>query len=468
MDANELWPKRACLEQFEELGRKERVQGRALPFIDVARYQGRQGKAAGKADMRRVVVTGLGMVTPMACGVEETWAKLLQGQSGAGTISRFDASHLATTYACEVPIGDGSDGTFNPDDWMEPKERRKVDDFILYGMAAAEQAVKDSGWEAKTDQEQQRTGVMIGSGIGGLSSIADTAVLLKERGPRRVSPFFIPGALINLVSGQVSIRHGFKGPNHAVVTACSTGAHAIGDAARLIQWGDADVMVAGGAESPISEIGIAGFNACKALSTKRGNAPETASRPYDSDRDGFVMGEGAGVVILEELEHAKARGAKIYAEVLGYGLSGDAYHITAPSEDGDGATRSMQAAIERAGISAGDIDYINAHGTSTMADTIELAAVERLLGSKADGATMSSTKSATGHLLGAAGAIEAIFSILAIRDQEVPPTINLETPAVETPLDLAPLTAVKREVAYALSNSFGFGGTNASLVLGRV
>ena len=418
--------------------------------------------------MRRVVVTGLGMVTPMACGVEETWSRILDGQSGAGTISRFDASHLATTYACEIPRGDGTGGTFNPDDWLEPKDQRKVDDFILYGICAADQAVKDSGWEAVTEHDQHRTGVMIGSGIGGLSSIADTAILLKERGPRRVSPFFIPGALINLVSGHVSIRFGFKGPNHAVVTACSTGAHAIGDAARLIQWGDAEVMIAGGAESPISEIGIAGFNACSALSTKRGGEPEKASRPYDADRDGFVMGEGAGVVVLEELEHAKARGAKIYAEVLGYGMSGDAYHITAPAEDGDGAMRSMKAAIDRAGIGTGDVDYINAHGTSTMADTIELGAVEKLLGNKAGNATMSSTKSATGHLLGAAGAIEGIFSVLAIRDQVAPPTINLDAPAVETVLDLAPNKAVRREVTIALSNSFGFGGTNASLVLGRV
>ena len=418
--------------------------------------------------MRRVVVTGLGMVTPMACGVEETWSRILDGQSGAGTISRFDASHLATTYACEIPRGDGTGGTFNPDDWLEPKDQRKVDDFILYGICAADQAVKDSGWEAVTEHDQHRTGVMIGSGIGGLSSIADTAILLKERGPRRVSPFFIPGALINLISGHVSIRFGFKGPNHAVVTACSTGAHAIGDAARLIQWGDAEVMIAGGAESPISEIGIAGFNACRALSTKRGGEPEKASRPYDADRDGFVMGEGAGVVVLEELEHAKARGAKIYAEVLGYGMSGDAYHITATAEDGDGAMRSMKAAIDRAGIGTGDVDYINAHGTSTMADTIELGAVEKLLSSTAGNATMSSTKSATGHLLGAAGAIEGIFSVLAIRDQVAPPTINLDTPAVETVLDLAPNKAVRREVTIALSNSFGFGGTNASLVLGRV
>ncbi len=418
--------------------------------------------------MRRVVITGLGLVTPLACGVEATWSRLLAGKSGARTITRFDASHLATTYACEIPLGDGSDGTFNPDDWMEPKERRKVDDFILYGMAAAQQAIEDSGWMPQDTESRERTGVMLGSGIGGLSSIAETAILIKERGPRRVSPFFIPGALINLISGQVSIRYGFKGPNHAVVTACSTGAHAIGDAARLIQWGDADVMVAGGAESPISEIGIAGFNACKALSTKRGDDPTKASRPYDADRDGFVMGEGAGVVVLEEYEHARARGAKIYAEVLGYGLSGDAYHITAPSEDGEGGYRSMQAALKRAGITPDQVDYINAHGTSTMADTIELAAVERLMGNAAAKATMSSTKSSIGHLLGAAGAVEAIFCTLAIRDQVAPPTINLDNPAVEPVLDLAPNTAREREINVALSNSFGFGGTNASLVLGRV
>ncbi|MBL3586368.1 beta-ketoacyl-ACP synthase II [Rhodovulum sulfidophilum] len=417
--------------------------------------------------MRRVVVTGLGMVSPLACGVEETWKRLLEGQSGIGPITRFDASRLVTGYAAEIPFGDGSDGTFNPDDWMEPKERRKVDDFILYAMAAASQAVADSGWTPETDAERERTGVMIGSGIGGLNSIADTAVLIQQKGPRRVSPFFIPSALINLASGQVSIRFGFKGPNHAVVTACSTGAHAIGDAARLIQWGDADVMVAGGTESPISEIGIAGFNACKALSTKRGDAPETASRPWDAERDGFVMGEGAGVVILEELEHAKARGAKIYAEVLGYGLSGDAYHITAPAEDGDGGFRSMQAALKRAGLVPADIDYINAHGTSTMADTIELGAVERLLGEAAERTTMSSTKSSIGHLLGAAGAVEAIFCILALRDQIAPPTLNLDTPPEGTRIDLAPKTAVKREIGLALSNSFGFGGTNASLVMGR-
>jgi 3-oxoacyl-[acyl-carrier-protein] synthase II len=408
------------------------------------------------------------MVTPLACGVEETWSRLIAGQSGAGTITRFDSSNVVTQYACEIPMGDGSDGTFNPDNWMEPKEQRKVDDFIIYGMAAAVQAVRDAGWDDISEDEKLRTGVMIGSGIGGLNSIAETAVLIKEKGPKRVSPFFIPGALINLVSGQVSIRFGFKGPNHAVVTACSTGAHAIGDAARLIMWGDADVMVAGGTESPISEIGIAGFNACKALSTKRAEEPQKASRPYDADRDGFVMGEGAGVVVLEEYEHAKARGAEIYAEVLGYGLSGDAYHITAPSEDGDGGYRSMAAALKRAGLEAKDVDYINAHGTSTMADTIELGAVERLLGEHAAKATMSSTKSSIGHLLGAAGAVEAIFCVLALRDQIAPPTINLDNPAVTPKLDLAANKAVKRKIDVALSNSFGFGGTNASLVLGKV
>ncbi len=418
--------------------------------------------------MRRVVVTGLGMVSPLASGVEETWSRLLSGRSGAGPITRFDASHLATTYACEVPRGDGTGGTFNPDDWMEPKEQRKVDEFIIYGMAAAAQAVEDSGWAPTDTESLERTGVMIGSGIGGLQSIAETAVLLKERGPRRVSPFFIPGALINLVSGQVSIRFGFKGPNHSVVTACSTGAHAIGDAARLIMLDDADVMVAGGTESPICEIGIAGFNACKALSTKRADEPRKASRPYDADRDGFVMGEGAGVVVLEEYEHAKARGANIYAEILGYGLSGDAYHITAPSESGEGGERAMRNALRSAGLTGADIHYINAHGTSTMADTIELGAVERVMGDAAKGATMSSTKSSIGHLLGAAGAVEAIFCILALRDQVAPPTINLDNPAVEPMLDLAPNAKREREISVALSNSFGFGGTNASVVMGRM
>ncbi|MFD2739886.1 beta-ketoacyl-ACP synthase II [Sulfitobacter aestuarii] len=418
--------------------------------------------------MRRVVVTGMGMVSPLADGVEATWRRLLDGQSGAGPITGFDASNLVTQYACEVPLGDGSDDTFNADAYMEPKEQRKVDTFILFGMAAAQQAVEDSGWLPQDDEGQERTGVLIGSGIGGLNSIANTAVMMKERGPRRVSPFFVPGALINLISGHVSIRYNFRGPNHSVVTACSTGAHAIGDAARLIQLDDADVMIAGGAEAAICEIGMAGFNACKALSTKRGDDPQKASRPYDVDRDGFVMGEGAGMVVLEEYEHAKARGAKIYAEVLGYGLSGDAYHITAPSEDGEGAERSMRAALKRAKLAPEAIDYINAHGTSTMADTIELGAVERILGKHAGKVTMSSTKSSTGHLLGAAGAIEAIFSILAIRDQVAPPTINLDNPAVETPIDLAPNKKVEREINVALSNSFGFGGTNASVLFGKV
>ncbi|HCQ56966.1 MAG TPA: beta-ketoacyl-[acyl-carrier-protein] synthase II [Sulfitobacter sp.] len=418
--------------------------------------------------MRRVVVTGLGLVTPLADGVEESWKRILDGQSGAGPITGFDPSKLVTQYACEVPLGDGSDGTFDANKYMEPKEQRKVDTFILFGMAAAQQAVEDSGWLPTEKEDQERTGVLIGSGIGGLNSIANTAVMMAEKGPRRVSPFFVPGALINLISGQVSIRYGFKGPNHSVVTACSTGAHAIGDAARLIKYGDADVMIAGGAEAAICEIGMAGFNACKALSTKRGDDPQKASRPYDVDRDGFVMGEGAGIVVLEEYEHAKARGAKIYAEVLGYGLSGDAHHITAPSEDGEGGERSMRAALKNAGLEPADVDYINAHGTSTMADTIELGAVERLMGDAADKVTMSSTKSATGHLLGAAGAIEAIFCMLAIRDQVAPPTINLDNPAVETPIDLAPNKKVERKIDVALSNSFGFGGTNASVLFGKV
>ena len=417
--------------------------------------------------MRRVVVTGLGMVSPLADGVETTWERLLEGQSGAGLITKFNAKDVVTKYACEVPLGDGTDGTFNADAYMSPKEQRKIDDFIIFGMAAAQQAVEDSGWKPTDNEDLVRTGVMIGSGIGGLQSIAETAILIKEKGPRRVSPFFIPGALINLVSGQVSIKYGFKGPNHSVVTACSTGAHAIGDAARLIMFGDADVMIAGGAESSICEIGIAGFNACKALSTKSEDDPTKASRPYDSGRDGFVMGEGAGVVVLEELEHAKARGANIYAEILGYGLSGDAFHITAPSENGEGGERSMRAALKTAGLEPSDVDYINAHGTSTMADTIELGAVERLLGDVASTVTMSSTKSSTGHLLGAAGAIEAIFSILAIRDQVAPPTINLDNPAVESEIDLAPNVKVEREINIVLSNSFGFGGTNASLIFGK-
>ena len=417
--------------------------------------------------MRRVVVTGLGMVSPLADGVEATWERLLEGQSGAGPITKFDSKEVVTKYACEVPLGDGSNGTFDANLYLEKKEQRKVDDFIIFGLAAAQQAVSDSGWLPSNEEDRERTGVMIGSGIGGLQSIAETALLIKEKGPRRVSPFFIPGALINLVSGQVSIKFGFKGPNHAVVTACSTGAHSIGDAARLIIFGDADVMVAGGTESSICEIGIAGFNACKALSTKFEENPSQASRPYDADRDGFVMGEGAGVVVLEELEHAKARGAKIYAEVLGYGMSGDAFHITAPADTGDGAERSMLAALRNANAKPSDIDYINAHGTSTMADLIELAAVERMLGNSVSNVTMSSTKSSTGHLLGAAGAIEAIFSILSIRDQVAPPTINLDNLAVQSKIDLAPNKKVKREINLVLSNSFGFGGTNASIVFGK-
>ncbi len=419
--------------------------------------------------MRRVVVTGLGLVTPLADGVEESWKRILDGQSGAGTITGFDPEGLATTYACEVPLGDGSDGTFNADKYMDPKERRKVDTFIVFGMAAAQQAIEDSGWMPEDNESLERTGILIGSGIGGLNSIANASLVLEEKGPRRISPFFVPGALINLISGQVSIKYGYKGPNHSVVTACSTGAHAIGDASRLIQHGDADVMVAGGAEAAICRLGIAGFNACKALSTERAEEPTKASRPWDKDRDGFVMGEGAGIVVLEEYEHAQARGAKIYGEVLGYGLSGDAHHITAPPPDHEGAERAMKAACRDAGIEPSQIDYVNAHGTSTMADTIELGAVERLVGPEAAAKlTMSSTKSATGHLLGAAGAIEAIFSILAIRDQVAPPTINLDNVDAETTVDLCANSKREKEINIALSNSFGFGGTNASVVFGKV
>jgi 3-oxoacyl-[acyl-carrier-protein] synthase II len=414
--------------------------------------------------MRRVVVTGLGLVTPLACGVEETWARLLSGESGARRIAKFNTEDLATKIACDVPRGDGSDATFNPDQWVDPKEQRRIDDFILFGLAAAQQAVTDSGWEPKTEEDRCRTGVMVGSGIGGLPGIEDAAILVHEKGPRRLSPFFIPGRLINLVSGYASIRFGYKGPNHAVVTACASGAHAIGDAARLIALDDADVMLAGGAEAAISRLGIAGFNACRALSTAFNETPEKASRPYDKDRDGFVMGEGSGMVMLEEYEHAKARGAKIYGEVTGYGLSGDAHHITAPAEDGEGGYRAMQMALKRAGLSASDIDYVNAHGTSTMADGIELGAVQRLLGNAAPTTSISSTKSSIGHLLGAAGAVEAIFCLLAMRDQIVPPSINLDNPDVETTLDLVANTAKKREVKATLSNSFGFGGTNASLI----
>ena len=419
--------------------------------------------------MRRVVVTGLGMLTPLACGVEPTWQRLLAGESGIGRVENFDVSDLPCQIAGQIPRGDGSNGTFNPDDWMEPKEQRKVDNFILYAMGAAKQALDDADWHPRDYEEQITTGVLIGSGIGGIEGIAETALLLRDRGPRRVSPFFIPGRIINLASGYVSIAHSLKGPNHAVVTACSTGAHAIGDAGRLIALGDADVMVAGGAESPVSRIALAGFAACRALSTGYNETPQRASRPYDRDRDGFVMGEGAGALVLEEYEHAKRRGARIYAELIGYGLSGDAFHITAPAEDGDGALRCMRAALRRAGISPGEIDYINAHGTSTpLGDEIELKAVERLVGNAAGHITMSSTKSSIGHLLGAAGAVEAIFCLLAIRDQVVPPTINLDNPSVNTVIDLVPHKPRKRSVNVALSNSFGFGGTNASVVFSRV
>jgi len=408
------------------------------------------------------------MVTPLGGNVEATWSNVLAGKSGASAITTFDVSDIACRIACQIPLGDGSGGTFNPDQWMDPKDQRKVDPFIVYAMAAAQQALEDSGWEPKTTEAQNATGVLIGSGIGGVGGIYEAAITLNEKGPRRLSPFFIPGRLINLASGYVSIRHGLKGPNHSVVTACSTGAHAIGDAARLVALGDADVMVAGGTESPLNRLSIAGFAACRALSTNFNDEPTRASRPYDRDRDGFVMGEGAGVVILEELEHAKARGARIYGEIIGYGLSGDAHHITSPAEDGDGAYRCMQAALKRAGISVSDIDYVNAHGTSTpLGDEIELRAVERLLGNSAGKISMSSTKSSIGHLLGAAGAVESIFAILAIRDQIVPPTLNLDNPSVETTIDLTPHVARQRDVNVALSNSFGFGGTNASVIFRR-
>ena len=417
--------------------------------------------------MRRVVITGTGMVSPLGGSTEVTWERLLAGQNAAARIEKFETEDLAAKIACEIPLGDGSNGSYNPDAFMEPKEQRKVDPFICYAMAAADMALDDAGWHPDSDDDQIATGVLIGSGIGGLQGIIDAGDTLRERGPRRVSPFFIPGRLINLAAGQVSIRHKLRGPNHSVVTACSTGAHAIGDASRFIGLGDADVMVAGGTESPICRIAMAGFAACKALSTSYNDDPQSASRPYDDARDGFVMGEGAGIVVLEELDHAKARGAKIYAEVVGYGLSGDAHHITAPSEDGEGAHRCMQSALKRAGITASEIDYINAHGTSTMADTIELGAVERLVGDAASTVSMSSTKSAIGHLLGAAGAVEAIFATLAIRDNVAPPTLNLDNPSVETRIDLVPKVARQRDINIALSNSFGFGGTNASLVLRR-
>ncbi len=419
--------------------------------------------------MRRVVVTGLGLVTPLGSGVDHTWARLLKGDSGLNAIESFDISDLPCKIAGQVPRGDGAAGTFNPDDWLVPKEQRKIDTFILYGLAAAIQAVEDSGWKPTDVESQERTGVMIGSGIGGLPAIADASIQLKERGARRISPFFIPSALINLASGHVSIRYGFRGPNHAVVTACATGAHAIGDAARLIQFEDADVMVAGGTEAAVCRLGLAGFAAARALSTGFNETPTRASRPWDKDRDGFVMGEGAGCVVLEEYEHAKKRGAKIYAEVTGYGLSGDAYHVTAPASDGNGGFRAMTMALKRAGITKEDIDYVNAHGTSTpLGDEIEIGAVKRLFGDHAYKLSMSSTKSAIGHLLGAAGSVEAIFSVLAIRDGILPPTLNLENPSDGCDIDLVPLKAKERKIKCALSNSFGFGGTNASLVFAAV
>lgn len=426
--------------------------------------------------MRRVVITGLGLVTPLGTGVDNSWSALLAGRSGAGRISAFDPSDYGCQIACEVPRVDGRGGggadiagSFDPNLTMSSRDQRRVDDFILYAMAAADEAVVDSGWHPQTEEDRCRTGVIIGSGIGGLNTIAETALELEAKGPRKISPFFIPSALINLASGQVSIRYGLKGPNHSVVTACATGAHAIGDAMRLIQWGDADVMLAGGAEAAVCKIGVAGFVAARAMSTNFNDRPQMASRPYDKDRDGFVMGEGAGILVLEEYEHAMARGAKIYAEVVGYGLSGDAYHITAPASDGDGGFRAMNLSLARAGIDPSQIDYINAHGTSTpLGDEIELGAVERMLGASASKATMSSTKSSIGHLLGAAGAVEAAFTALAIRDQIAPPTINLDNPSVETAIDLVPHKAKKMEINVALSNSFGFGGTNASLVFKRV
>ncbi|MEQ1608977.1 MAG: beta-ketoacyl-ACP synthase II [Hyphomonadaceae bacterium] len=423
--------------------------------------------------MRRVVITGMGLVTPLANGREASWKKLVAGESGLKSVDLFDTSDLACKIGGQVPWSSGRGGgsaddpdSFNPEKTMSPKEQRRVDEFILYAMAAADEAIADSSWTPEAYEDRIRTGVLIGSGIGGLKAIADTAIELHEKGPRRVSPFFIPSALINLAAGQVSIKHGFKGPNHAVVTACATGAHAIGDSVRLIQWGDADVMVAGGAEASICRIGYAGFIACRAMSTSFNDTPTKASRPYDKDRDGFVMGEGAGVVVLEEYEHAKKRGAKIYAEVIGYGLTGDAFHITSPDETGDGGERAMRTALQRSGLDASEIDYVNAHGTSTPAgDEIEVRAVARVLGNAAGTTHLSSTKSAIGHLLGAAGSVEAIFCVLAIRDGVIPPTLNLDNPSFDSPINLTPHKAVKKKVRAALSNSFGFGGTNAALVL---
>lgn len=416
--------------------------------------------------MKRVVVTGMGLITPLGCGVEATWQRLIAGESGIRAIQSFDVSDLPVKIAGQIPLGDKASGLFNPSDWVEIKDLKKMDQFILFALAAAVQAVEDSGWKPQDEESRERTGVMIGSGIGGLPSIAEGALCIHEKGPRRLSPFFIPAALINLASGHVSIRYGFRGPNHAVVTACATGAHAIGDAARMIQLDDADVMVAGGTEAAVCRLGLAGFAAARALSTAFNDTPEKASRPWDKDRDGFVMGEGAGCVVLEEYEHAKKRGAKIYAEIVGYGMSGDAYHLTAPAPDGNGGFRAMRAALKRANMTPADIDYINAHGTSTpLGDEIELSAVKRLFGDHAKSVSMSSTKSAIGHLLGAAGSVEAIFSILALRDQVTPPTLNLDNPSPGCEgVDLVPKTAKERKVRAALSNSFGFGGTNASLI----
>jgi len=417
--------------------------------------------------MRRIVVTGMGLVTPLGIGLDHVWNRLIEGESGIRAIQSFDVSDLPSRIAGQVPRGDREAGLFNADDWVSPKDQRRMDEFIVYALAAAAQAVDDSGWQPDSEEERERTGVMIGSGIGGLPGITEGAITIHERGPRRISPYFIPASLINLASGHVSIRYGFKGPNHAVVTACSTGAHAIGDAARLIMLDDTDVMICGGTEAAICRLGIAGFAAARALSTGFNDDPPRASRPWDQDRDGFVMGEGAGVLVLEEYEHARNRNARIYAEVLGYGMSGDAYHLTAPSEDGSGAFRSMRNALRSAHLPPGSIDYINAHGTSTpLGDEIELGAVKRLFGDHAYRLSMSSTKSAIGHLLGAAGSVEAIFSILALRDGVVPPTLNLENPSPSCDLDLVPKTAQERRVTYVLSNSFGFGGTNASLIFG--
>ncbi len=419
--------------------------------------------------MRRVVVTGLGLVTPLGCGVENTWKRLIAGESGLSGIQAFDVSDLPCKVAASVPRGDTASGNFNPDDWVPHKDQKKMDEFIIFALAAAQQAVEDSGWKPTDEEGQDRTGVMIGSGIGGLQTIYDGAITLKERGPRRISPFFIPAALINLASGHLSIKYGFRGPNHSAVTACATGAHAIGDAGRLIMLGDADVMVAGGAEAAICRLGIAGFAAARALSTGYNDDPTRASRPWDKGRDGFVMGEGSGVVVLEEYEHAKKRGAKIYAELTGYGLSGDAHHITAPAEDGSGGFRAMTGALRNAKRNREDIDYINAHGTSTpLGDEIELGAVKRLFGDHAYKLSMSSTKSAIGHLLGAAGGVEAIFSILAIRDQVAPPTRNLEDPSEGCDIDLVPIHAKQRKIRHALSNSFGFGGTNAAVIFSKL